>query len=83
MKEKVIKSEKNSVGKRILKILIFLILLFPLFMMYYFLIGIILLPIFYKIYGAESGAWALVLIIGMTLSPILTIITSYKIIKKI
>ena len=64
------------------KILYGIVLFIPIFMGYYFFIAFISsIPLFY-IAGAESGAWALAIILGFVGSPILTIITIIKILSK-
>ena len=51
-------------------------------MIYYFLIALIsAIPLFF-VEGAESGAWAYAMILGLICSPILTIITIVKTVLK-
>jgi len=49
---------------------------------YYIIIGIIGLPILMYMYGAESGAWAIALIAGFTIGPILSLITTWLLLRK-
>lgn len=76
-------NSENGNQKYDLKKTLYCIVLFvPIFIAYYFLIALVLsIPLFY-IAGAESGAWAYAMILGLVGSPILTTMTIVKVFLK-
>ena len=64
------------------KLIYGVVLFVPIFITYYFLITLIASILLMYNGGAESGAWAYALILGIGGSPILTIITIIKIFSK-
>ncbi len=74
--ENIVNSKSN------LKKIFYGILLFvPLFIMYYFIVAMISMLIIAVITRAD-GAWAYALILGLSTSPILTVITIMKILNR-
>lgn len=74
--------EKSQNSKTNLKKIFYGILLFvPLFIMYYFIVAMISMLIIAVITSAD-GAWAYALIVGFSISPILTVITIMKLLNK-
>ncbi len=72
------KSPKSNLKKIFSGILLFI----PLFYLYYFIIAMISLLIINVLTNAADGAWGYALILGFSISPILTIITIIKILNK-
>lgn len=71
---------ENSKSK-LKKIFSGILLFVPLFIMYYFIVAMISMFIITVITIAD-GAWAYALILGFSISPILTVITIMKILNK-
>ena len=72
----------NNTSKLIIKKILWGIpMAIALFFVYYIIIGIIL-PVLMYMYGADSGAWAIALIAGFTVGPILSLITTWLLLRK-
>ena len=64
------------------KILLGIPMVIASFFGYYIIIAILGSPILMYMYGAESGAWVIVLIAGFTIGPILSLITTWLLLRK-
>ena len=67
---------------KLIKILLGIPMAIASFFGYYIIIGTIGLPILMYMYGADSGAWAIALIAGFTVGPILSLITTWLLLRK-
>ena len=73
---------QENKGNKIQKFIYSVVLFVPIFIAYYFVVGLVSMFPLYFIFGAESGGWAYGIILGFCLSPIFTIITIIKLIYK-
>lgn len=77
------KTESKTDSKDPLKkILLGIPMTIALFVVYYIIIGIIGLPVLMGMFGGDSGAWAIALIAGFTIGPILALVTTWKLLSK-
>lgn len=76
-KKRKTKAEEKKFSLK--KLLCALLLFIPVFYGYYFITAFLSMIPLYFIGGPESGLWALAIIIGLAISPMLAIITIKKI----
>lgn len=81
-----LKSNNDSDSSKFKKVIIFLVRFISYFIIYYFIIAIVSsIPLYFITGngdGSDSGVWAYGLILGATLSPVLSLITTIRHDKK-
>lgn len=73
---------ENGNEKKIINIFKFILLCIPVFIAIYMVVGVVFMIIISSVVSYDSGAWAYGIILGFSVSAVLTPIVVYKLMKK-